>query len=75
MYNKSIVYNIMKIDYTSTLVGFSAGMFLAYLFYNKPECITKLPNSDICASFKKQEVPCTHDAEITPSERDASAQN
>ena len=56
----------MKIDSTSTLVGFSVGVFLAYLFYNKPECITKLPQSATCASFKKEEVPCTHDAEVSP---------
>ena len=45
-------------DTTSTLVGFSAGIFLSYLFYRTPECITKMPNTDSCATLKKEEVPC-----------------
>ena len=48
----------LSIDPTSTLVGFSTGIFLAYLFYNTPDCITKMPNSDSCATLKKEEVPC-----------------
>ena len=65
----------MKIDSTSTLVGFSVGVFLAYLFYNKPECITKLPHSDTCASLKKEAVPCTHDAEISPVDATEESEN
>ena len=45
-------------DTTSTLVGFSVGVFIAYLFFNTPECITKMPNTDTCSTFRKVEVPC-----------------
>ncbi len=53
----------LSIDTTSTLVGFSVGIFVAFLFYNTPDCITKMPNSDSCATLKKQEVPCEHGQE------------
>lgn len=57
---KIYVYLIkmVSIDTTSTLVGFSVGVFVAYIFYNKPECITKMPNTDSCSTLKKMEVPC-----------------
>ena len=47
-------------DTTSTLVGFSVGVFVAYLVFNTPECITKMPNTDTCSTFRKLEVPCSH---------------
>ena len=47
-------------DTTSTLVGFSVGVFVAYLVFNTPECITKMPNTDTCSTFRKVEVPCEH---------------
>ena len=47
-------------DTTSTLVGFSVGIFVAYLVFNTPECITKMPNTDTCSTFRKVEVPCNH---------------
>ena len=47
-------------DTTSTLVGFSVGIFVAYLVFNTPECITKMPNTDTCSTFRKVEVPCSN---------------
>lgn len=58
---------LSKIDTASTLVGFSVGIFFAYIFYNKPECISKMPYSDTCGTFKKEEVPCeTKESESQP---------
>ena len=58
-------------DTTSTLVGFSVGVFIAYLLFNTPECITKMPNTDTCSTFKKVEVSCDH----TQPEAEAEAEN
>ena len=59
-------------DTTSTLVGFSVGIFVAYLVFNTPECITKMPNTDTCSTFRKVEVSCN---ESPKAEAEAEAEN
>ena len=71
--NIIVLYIIM--DTTSTLVGFSVGVFIAYLVFNTPECITKMPNTDTCSTFRKVEVPCSHSHPEANVEANAEAEN
>lgn len=62
-------------DTTSTLVGFSVGVFVAYLVFNTPECITKMPNTDTCSTFRKVEVPCSNSQPEAEAKANTEAEN